>query len=126
MEQEIELIVAGHGVLTRVVSLIIALETLVEMGLAFGVVDGGRGLGLFGNGGIGFALQLLASVTEVLKLMEPITHPARVWTSRLIAGHEANATIRGQLDFEDGRTLRLNRVQDRLMAGKNLIAEIKH
>jgi len=34
--------------------------------------------------------------------------------------------IRGQLDFEDGRTLRLNRDHDRLMAGKHLIAEIKH
>ena len=122
------------------------------MGLAFGVVEGDRGLSLFGNGGIGFAFQLLASVKEVLKLMEPITHPSRVLASQSIAGNEANATIRGhanaveavlpevfkmgfpglgrairgQLDFEDGRTLRLNRDQDRLMAGKNLIAEIKH
>jgi len=152
MEQEIELIVAGHGVLTRVVGLFIALETLVQMGLAFGVVEGGRGLGLCGNGGIGSGLQLLASVKEVLKLMEPITHPSCVLARRLIAGNEANApirghadaveavlpevfkmgfpglgrAIRGQLDFEDGRTLRLNRDQDRLMAGKNLIAEIKH
>src|SRR5216683_472310 len=82
MEQEIELIVAGHGVLTRVVGLFIALETLVQMGLAFGVVEGGRGLGLCGNGGIGSALQLLASVKEVLKLMEPITHPSRVLPCR--------------------------------------------
>ena len=148
MEQEIELIVAGHGVLTRVMSLFIALETLVQMGLAFGVVEGGRGLGLLGNGGIGFALQLVAPVKEVLKLMKPITHPSRVLARRVIARHEAKATIGGhanaveamsaqvikmgfpglgraiggQLNFQDGRTLRLNRDQDGLMAGKNLIA----
>jgi len=34
--------------------------------------------------------------------------------------------LRGQLYFQDGRTVRLNRDQDRLMAGKNLIAQIKH
>src|SRR6266699_4079781 len=68
------------------------------MGLAFGVVACCRGLGLFGNGSIGFALQLLASVKEVLKLMEPITHPSPILARRLIAGHEANATIRGHAD----------------------------
>jgi len=34
--------------------------------------------------------------------------------------------IGGQLHFQDGRALRLNRDQDGLMAGKNLIAQIKH
>ena len=152
MEQEIELIVACYGVLTRVVGLFIVLETLVQMGLAFGVVECVRGLVLLGNGRIGFALQLVASVKEVLKLMKPITHPSRVLARRVIARHEATApigghadaveamltevfkmgfpglgrAIRGQLNFQDGRTLRLNRDQDGLMAGKNLIAEIKH
>src|SRR5215831_1534936 len=98
MEQQIELIVAGHGVLTRVVGLFITLEKLVQMGLAFGAVEGGRGLLLFGNGSIGFALQLLASVKEVMKLMEPITHPARVLARCVIAGNEAHATIRGHAD----------------------------
>ena len=153
MEQEIELIVSCHGVLTRVVGAFIVLETLVQMGLAFGVVECVRGLVLLGNGRIGFALQLAAPVKEVLKLMKPITHPSRVWARRVIARHEANGhdrrpcrccgsgaspevvkmgfpglgrAIRGQLDFQDGRTLRLNRDQDGLMAGKNLIAQIKH
>src|SRR3981081_459476 len=113
-----------------------------QMGLAFGVVECVHGLVFLGNGRIGFALELAAPVKEVLKLMKPITHPARVLARRLIAGNEANATIRGhadaveamlpevfkmglpglsrairgQLDFEDGRTLRLNRDQDGLMA----------
>ena len=152
MEQQMELIITGQGVLTRVVGLFITLETLVQMRLAFGVVEGCRGLLLFGNGSIGFALQLLASVKEVLKLMKPITHPSRGLARCVIAGNEAHApirghadavqavlpevfkmglpglgrAIRGQLDFEDGRTLRLNRDQDRLMAGKNLIAQLKH
>ena len=34
--------------------------------------------------------------------------------------------LRGQLNFQNGRALRLNRDQDGLMAGKNLIAQIKH
>ena len=67
-----------HDLLTGVVGLFIALETLVQMGLACGIVEGGRGLGLFGTGGIGFALQWLASVKEVVKRMEPITHPSCV------------------------------------------------
>ena len=152
MEDEIKLIVACHGLLTRMVGPCIVLETRVQIGLAFSIVERVRGLVLLGNGRIGFALQLAAPVKEGLKLMKSVTHPSRVLASRLIAGNEANApirghadaveavlpevfkmgfpglgrAIRGQLDFEDGRTLRLNRDQDGLMAGKNLIAEIKH
>src|SRR5262245_34138787 len=152
MEQESELIVACYGLLPRMLGVFIVLETLVEMGLAFGVVECVRGLGLLGNGRIGFALQLAAPVKEVPKLMKPITHPARVLARRMIASHEATSPIgghadaveavltegfkmglpglgralRGQLYFQDGRTLRLDRDQDGLMAGKNLIAEIKH
>jgi len=152
MEQEIELIVSCPGVLTRVVGACIVLETFVQMGLAFGGVECFRGLVLLGNGGIGSALQLVAPVKEVSKLMKPITHPARVLARRLRARHEATATIgghadavevmltsvvtmgfpglgralRGQWYFQNGRALRLNRDQDGLMAGKNLIAQIQH
>jgi hypothetical protein len=41
---------------------------------------------------------LAAPVKEVSKLMKPITHPARVWASRLIARHEATATIGGHAE----------------------------
>ena len=34
--------------------------------------------------------------------------------------------LRGQLHVQDGRPLRLNRDEDGLMTGKNLIAQIKH
>ena len=152
MEQEIELIVACYGLLTRVVGVFIVLETLVQMGLAFGVVECFHGLILLGNSRLGFALKLVAPLNEVLKFMEPITHPSRILARRVIARHEAHSTvgghadaveavstqvvqmgfpgfgraIRGQLNFQDGRTLCLNRNQDGLMAGKNFIAEIKH
>src|SRR6516162_1174119 len=122
------------------------------MGLTFSVVECLHGLVLLGNGRVSFALQLAAPVKEVLKFMKSITHPPRVLARRVIARHEAPSTIRGhanaveaviaevfkmgfpglgralrgQLYFQDGRTVRLNRDQDRLMAGKNLIAKIKH
>jgi hypothetical protein len=95
LEQESELIVSCYGVLTRVVGVFIVLETLGQMGRAVGVVEGGRGFVLFGNGRLGFALQLAAPVKEVLKRMKPITHPARVLARRVIARHEATATIGG-------------------------------
>ena len=56
MEQEIKLIVSCHGVLTRVVGPFIGWEPLVQIGLAFGVVERVRGLILLGNGRIRFAL----------------------------------------------------------------------
>jgi hypothetical protein len=152
MEQEIELIVSCHGLLTRVVGAFIALEPLVQMGLAFGVVECVRGFVLLGNGCVGFALQLAAPIKEVLKFMKPITHPACVLARRVITRHETKATIgghaeaveamsaqvvkmgfpglgraiRGELHLQNGRALRLNRDQDGLMASKNLIAQIKH
>ena len=98
MEHEIELIVSCYGVLTSLVGVFIVLETLVQMGLAFGVVEGLCGFILLGNGRIGFALQLAAPVKEVLKFMKPITHPARVLASRVITRHEAKAPIGGHAD----------------------------
>src|SRR5207249_11670742 len=88
---------------------------------------------------------------KVAKLMKPITPPACVLARRVIARNEATATIgghadtvevvlaevvkmgfpglgralRGQLHFQNGCALRLNRDQEGLMAGKNLIAQIK-
>src|SRR5215510_12091176 len=95
MEEEIELIVSCHGLLTRVMGVFIMLETLVQMGLTFGVVEGLRGLVLLGNGRIGFALQLATPVKEVLKLMKSITHPPRVLARRVIARKETTSTIGG-------------------------------
>src|SRR2546427_3536020 len=151
MEQESELIVACDGVLTRMMGVCVVVETRVEMGLAFGVVEWVRGRVLLGHGRLGFALQWAAPVQEVPKRRKPITHPARVLARRMRASHEAPSPIgghaeaveavrtegfkmglpglgralRGQLYVQDGRTLRLNRAQEGLMAGKNLIAEIQ-
>src|SRR6266576_5720365 len=101
MEQEIELIVSCYGLLTSVVGVFIMLEPLVQMGLACGVVECLRGFVLLGNGRIGFALQLVAPVKEGLKLMKPITHPSRVLARRVIARHEAKATIGGHAEAGD-------------------------
>src|SRR6266567_2014903 len=98
MEQEIKVIVACYGVLTRMMGVFIVLKTLVEMGFAFGVVEYLRRLVLLGNGRIGFALQLAAPVKEVAKLMKPITHPARVLARRVITRHEATAPIGDHAD----------------------------
>lgn len=152
LEQEIELIVACDGVLTRVVGVFIVLKTLGQMRRAFGVVERVHGFVLLGNSRIGFALQWAAPVQEVSQRMQSITHPSRVLARRVIARHEATATIgghadavevvlaevvkmgfpglgralRGQWHVQHGRALRLNRDQEGLMAGKNLIAQLKH
>jgi hypothetical protein len=128
------------------------LETLGQLGLACGVVECVHGLILLGNGRRGFALQVVAPLKEVLKCMEPLTHPSRILARRVRARHEAHSTvggpadaveavrtqvvtmgfpgfgraIRGQVHVQDGRPVCLNRHQEGLMAGKNLIAEIKH
>ena len=152
LEQEIELIVACYGVLTRVVGVFIGLKTLGQMRRACGVVERVHGFVLLGNSRIGFALQWAAPVQEVSQRMQSITHPSRVLARRVIARHEATATIgghadavevvlaevvkmgfpglgralRGQWHVQHGRALRLNRDQEGLMAGKNLIAQLKH
>lgn len=152
MEQEIELIVAYDGVLTRVRGAFIVWETLVSMRLTCGVVEGLRGRVLLGHSRIGLALQWTAPVQKVLQRVAPIAHPPRVWARRVRARHEATAPIRGHpeavevvvaevvtmglpglgralrgpLHVQDGRTVRLHRDQAGLMAGKNLIAQIHH
>ena len=84
--------------LTSLVGLFILLQTFLQIRLTFGVHEFLRGFVLFANGPIGFALELVAALKEVVKLMELITHPEPVLTSRLIAGHEANAAIGGHAD----------------------------
>src|SRR6266478_2894710 len=90
-----QLIVSGHGLLTSLVGSFILRKTFLQIRLTFGVGEFLRGFVLFTNGPIGFALELVAAMKEVVKLMELITHPEPVLTSRLIAGHEANAAIGG-------------------------------
>jgi hypothetical protein len=152
MEQESELLVACPGWLTRGLGVCIALERLVQMGLAFGVVEWVRGCVLLGQGGVSFALQWAAPVQEVLQCMTPLTHPACVLARRVITRHETQATIgghadaveamsahvvtrgfpglgralRGSLHLQHGRAVRRNRDQEGLMAGQNLIPQIKH
>src|SRR5215831_11982185 len=98
LEQEIELIVSCYSVLTHAMGVFIVLKTLVQMGLAFGVVERARGLVLLRNGRIGFALQLAAPLKEVATLMKSITHPSRVLARRVIARNEATATIGGHAE----------------------------
>ena len=152
MAQAIKWIVARYGLLTRMMGVFIVLETLVEMGLALGVGACLRRLVLLCHGRIGFALQVAAPVKEGSKLLKPITDPARVVARCRIARHEAPSplgghaeavavvltevvnmglpglgrALRGQLDFQAGRPLRLQRDQEGLMAGKNLLAQIQH
>src|SRR2546428_2825487 len=143
MEQEIEVIGARSGVLTRMMGVCRVLETLVEMGLACGVVACLRRLVLRGNGRIGFALQWAAPVKEVATRMKPITPPARVLARRMRARHEATSpsgghaeaveavraegvtmgvprlrrALRGQWACHDGRTVRLHPDHEGLTAG---------
>src|SRR5215471_3692319 len=152
MKQQIKLIVPRHGLLTSLTSLFILLQALLEIGLAFGVREFLSRFDLLTNSSIGFSLELVAAVKQVLKLMELITHPEALLARRSIASGQTNPPIRGhadtvkavsakvckmslpslgraigsQLDFEDGRTMRLNRDQDGASDGKNLIAEINH
>src|SRR5438128_8237142 len=119
MEQEIELIVSCDGVLTRVVGVFIVLKTLVQMGLAFGVVACVRGCVLLGNSRIGFALQLAAPVKEVSKLMKPIPHPACILARRLIARNEATATIGGHADTVEVCSLRSSKWASQVSAERS-------
>src|SRR6516165_2371993 len=93
-----KLIVPGHGLLTSLVGSFILLQTFLQIRLTFGVHEFLRGFVLFANGPRGCALELVAAMQEVVKRMELLTHPEPVLTSRVRAGHEANAAIRGHAD----------------------------
>lgn len=152
MEQNGQFVVERHRLLTDLVGLFALLETLVEIGLAFGMIEFSRRVVFLAHGCIRFSLQLIKHVEEVSKLMEIVTHPHCRFTSGLIARHQAKATvgghakavkevivkrrkmrspglggaIRSQLDVEDGRALCVNGDQNGRVDGKELIAEIKH
>lgn|SRR5512134_839849 len=152
MEQQIKLIVPRDGLLTRLVGLVILLQTLLQIGLAFGVGEFRRRFDLFTYGAIGFSLEVVAAGKEGLKRMKLLTPPAARLASRALAGSQAAPPIGGpadtvkavraevvklslpslgramrrQFDFEDSRTLRLNRHQEGALGGKHLRAEIKH
>ena len=152
VEQHGELVVECHGLLTGVMRGVILVETLRQIGLAFGPGKLVRRIVFFANGGIGFALQLVQHREEVAKLVEIIRHPQGHVARGPVAGHEAQAPIGGQaqadelvvlkrfkmrspgvsrpirrqLDVEDRRAARVNGHQNGRVDGKNLIAEIKH
>jgi hypothetical protein len=98
MEPESKLIVARDGLLTRMMGVFIGVETLVEMGLAFGVVECVRRLVLLRQSRIGFTRQWAAPVKEVSTRMQPSTPPARVWARRMLARHEAASPSGGHAD----------------------------
>jgi hypothetical protein len=151
-EQESKLSVWCHGVLTRVGGPVLVVEPLAQIGLACGVMACVRRLILLGHGRRRCALQLTASVTEVLQRMTPVTPPARVWARRVLASHQATAplgghaeavearlapvvtmgvpglgrALRGQVHLQHGRAVRRKRAQAGLMAGKHRIAQRKH
>ena len=75
--------------------LFVLLKTLVQIGLMFGV---GKFLSCFdflANRSIGFFLELVAAVQQVLERMELVTHPEAILASGLVAGFEANTPIGG-------------------------------
>ena len=61
--------------------------------LAFGVSKRPCRVVFLVHGGIGFALQLIQQLKEVLKLVEIIRHPQGHVASGLVAGHEAQAPV---------------------------------
>src|SRR6266446_182418 len=152
MEEQIELIVSCYGLLTSLGRLFIWLETLLQIGLAFGMSELCSSLVFLPNGRIGFSLSLTPPVQELLQLMELITDPQRLAVSGLIARNQAHAAIRGHtdvvetlivkrfkmclprcgqaigspLDCKDGGALRIKSEQNGRVAGKNCIAEIQH
>jgi hypothetical protein len=151
-EQESTGSVACSGVRTRMRGGCIVVETRGEMGGACGVGEYGRRLVLLGHGRRGGARQLAAPVKEVATRRPPITPPARVLARRMRARHEATAPsgghaeaveavraegvtmgvpglrrgLRGQWSCHDGRTVRLHRDHEGLMAGKHLLAQRQH
>src|SRR5262249_20927274 len=94
-EQYGELVVESDSLFAGVMGRVIVLETLVQIGLAFGVSKRLCRVVFLVNGGIGFALQLMQHVEEVTKLVEIIRHPQGHVTGGLVTGYESRAPIRG-------------------------------
>src|SRR5262247_2153903 len=74
MEQEIKLIVARYGLLARMMGVFIVWETLVEMGLAFGVVECFRRLVLLRNWTLAFFAALRWLTQKALQNRQVIGH----------------------------------------------------
>ena len=89
VQQEGQLVGEGYGLFTGVMRCFLLLETLCQMGLAFGTVNLGRRIIFLANGRLGFALQWMQQRTEVSKLVAIITPPQRPVTRGVRAGHEA-------------------------------------
>ena len=152
MKQYGELVVECDGLLTGVLGGVILVETLRQGGCAFGTGTLLRRLVGLVNGRIGFALSLMQHLEEVTKLMEIIRYPQGHVARGLVAGHKAQAPIRGhasaaelmllkrfkmcspgvsrpiggQLNVEDRGAARIDGDQDGGVDGENFIAEIKH
>src|SRR6266436_3921578 len=151
MEQHVELIVLCDRLLTSLACLFILVQTLLQCGFTFGMIEFLRGVVFLAYGPVGFSLPLTAQGEEVVKFMELITHPQGLLTSGVIARDQAYAAIgghaeaveavivkgfkmgfprrgralRSQFDFQDGGAFSVNGNQNGLVSGKNLVAEIK-
>ena len=101
MKQNGQLVVECHGLLTGVMGGVIVLQTLLKIGLAFGVRKRPCRVVFLVNGRIGFALQLMQQLEEVSKLVEIIRHPQGHIAGGLVTGHESRAPIRGHAKAEE-------------------------
>jgi hypothetical protein len=73
----------------------ILLQTLLQIGFAFGVGKFLSGFILSRYSTIGLALKLVTTVIQVLKLVELITHPKPILASSLVASFETDTSVRG-------------------------------
>ena len=101
VEQQGQLVVKCYGLLTGMRRCCILLETLCQIGGAFGMVKLVRRVVFLINGRIGFALQLMLQREEVAKLVEILHHPQGPVARGPVAGHEAQAPIRGHAKAEE-------------------------
>lgn len=126
LEQHGEVVVECDGWRTGVMRLCIWVETLFQSGRAVGTGKLLRRIVFLAHGRRGVACQLMQHLEEVSKRVAIIRHPQRPVARGLRAGHEAQATIRSQLNVEDRRASRVHGDQNRRVEGKNLVAQIKH
>src|SRR2546428_12987379 len=82
----------------RVVRASIVLRTSLEIGRTRGVVESLCSFMLPSDSPVSLTFELVTALKEVLKFMKLITHPDGVLASCLVAGHQANASIRGHAD----------------------------
>jgi len=85
-----------HGLLAGVMRGVIVVQALVEMRLACGTRKLLHGVVCLLNGRIGLAFHSMQDLKEVAKRVEIIRHPQGHVARGLVAGHEAQAPIRGQ------------------------------